>query len=291
MLAGGRTEYTNTYTDPRSALVVRVVGVAYGDFPMNEWTVYARNSSAAPTAVIENLQALDCDFERTSEGEFVLHHAKGSPNSPTDFQPLSTPLAAAAEKRFVASGGRPTDTDLSYFNLEWSGAGVSIGLGWPGQWAARFARDARRGIRVVAGQELTHFRLLPGEEVRTPLVVLQFWQGERAEAQNVWRRWMLAHNLPRPGGALPPPQLAASSARQTIEMQDANEENQLALLDRTVKAGLKIDYWWMDAGWYPFDKGWWNTGTWEVDAKRFPRGAGAHLGRRSRPGREGDCVV
>ena len=64
-------------------------------------------------------------------------------------------------------------------------------------------------MRIRAGQELTHFKLLPGEEVRTPLMVLQFWKGDRIRAQNVWRRWMLAHNLPRPGGKLPPPQFAA----------------------------------------------------------------------------------
>jgi alpha-galactosidase len=28
----------------------------------------------------------------------------------------------------------------------------------------------------------------------------------------------------------------------------------------------------MDAGWYPFKTGWWNTGTWEPDPQRFPRG-------------------
>ena len=28
----------------------------------------------------------------------------------------------------------------------------------------------------------------------------------------------------------------------------------------------------MDAGWYPFKEGWWNTGTWEPDKKRFPNG-------------------
>jgi len=127
-------------------------------------------------------------------------------------------------------------------------------------------------VRVSAGQQLTHFRLLPGEEVRTPLVALQFWQGDWTGAQNVWRRWMIAHNLPRPGGHLPPPQLAGGSGRQTIEMQDANEENQREFLARVLRTGLKIDYWWMDAGWYPFKSGWWNTGTWDVDPGRFPHG-------------------
>ena len=107
-------------------------------------------------------------------------------------------------KRITAAGGRPTNSDLPYFNVQWLGQGVIAVVGWPGQWAAEFVRDANQGLQVRAGQELTHFRLHPGEEVRTPLIVLQFWKGDRIRSQNVWRRWMVAHNLPRPGGQLPP---------------------------------------------------------------------------------------
>jgi alpha-galactosidase len=270
-LDAARTEHVATYTDPQTGLSVRCVGVAYSDFPVVEWTVYLKNTGSAPTPIVEQLQAIDSGFERTAEGEFLLHHSKGSPNSPTDFQPFVTPMPSGSVQRFVAAGGRPTDADLSYFNLEWAKQGVIVGLGWPGQWAATFTRDKQRGVRVAAGQELTHFRLLPGEEVRTPLVALLFWEGTWNDSQNVWRRWMIAHNLPRPGGRLPPPQFAGGSSRQTIEMQDANEENQKSFLNRVLKTGMKIDYWWMDAGWYP-SKGWWNTGTWDPDPARFPNG-------------------
>ena len=50
-------------------------------------------------------------------------------------------------------------------------------VGWPGQWVSTFTRDAAKGIQITAGQELTHLRLKPGEEIRTPLMVLQFWKG------------------------------------------------------------------------------------------------------------------
>lgn len=271
-LDANRTGYVSTYTDPGTGLVVRCVAIAYADYPVVEWTVFLKNASSSPTPIIENLQALDTEFERTAEGEFILHHSKGSPNSPTDFQPLTSALAPSAEKKISTEGGRPTDSNLCYFNLEWAGQGVIIGLGWPGQWAAHFARDDKRGVRATAGQELTHFRLLPGEEVRTPLVALLFWEKDWIGGQNVWRRWMVAHNLPRTGGKLPLPQIAAGGNRQTIEMQDADEQNQLAFLERVVQTGFKIDYWWMDAGWYPFKTGWWNTGTWDPDPQRFPRG-------------------
>ena len=43
-------------------------------------------------------------------------------------------------------------------------------------------------------------------------------------------------------------------------------------MDRYLEEKLPLDYWWMDAGWYVNKTGWPNTGTWEVDTKRFPGG-------------------
>lgn len=267
-----RIEYTLTYTDPKTGLVARCVAVAYKDFPTVEWTLYFKNTGAHRTPILENIQALDTRLERNSDGEFLLHHSKGSSAAPTDYEPLETMLGPKSDEKITPTGGRPTDGNLCYFNVEWPGQGVIIALGWPGEWAARFTRDEGTQLRIEAGQQLTHFRLFPGEEVRSPLVALQFWRWDWIEAQNVWRRWMIAHNLPRPGGKLPPPQLAASSGRYTIEMQGANEENQKAFLNRYLQDGIKPDYWWMDAGWYIFRDHWSNTGTWEPDPQRFPHG-------------------
>jgi alpha-galactosidase len=261
-----------SWTDPRTGLEVRAVALTYERFPVVEWTLYFKNTGSSNTPILEDIQALDTRFERNTEGEFLLHHGKGSPSTATDYQPLESALARKAEKRIATAGGRPTDTDLCYFNLEWPGRGVILALGWPGQWAAQFTRDEGAAVRVRAGQELTHFHLLPGEEVRSPLVAVLFWKGDWLAGQNVWRRWMVAHNLPRPGGKLPPPQIAAGSNRYTIEMQEANEANQKQYLESYLQQGMPIDYWWMDAGWYPFKTGWWNTGTWFPDPVRFPNG-------------------
>jgi alpha-galactosidase len=179
------------------------------------------------------------------------------------------------EKRIAAAGGRPTSSDLCYFNVEVpTGQGVIVAVGWPGQWSSSWLRDEGLGLRLRAGQELTHFKLLPDEEVRTPLVALLLWDGgDWLRAQNLWRRWMLAHNVPSPNGKLPSPEMFGCSSHLFSEMQNANEENQKACIDRYLAEGLKIDRWWMDAGWYPFDNvGWPKTGTWEVDTTRFPRG-------------------
>ena len=267
-----RIEYTSIYQDPATHLIVRCVAVAYRDFPTVEWTVYFKNGGSERTPILENIEALDTEFEGEAQGSYLLHHSKGSSDSATDYQPLETVLQPGAQEHFASIGGRGTDGDMPYFNLAWPGRGVIFALGWPGQWSLDLSRNQSTQVHIKGGQELTHFWLGPGEEVRTPLAVVQFWGGDWIDGQNLWRRWMIAHNLPRPGGKLPAPFVSGGSGRYTVEMQFATEKNQKEYIDQTIKDGVPIDHWWMDAGWYPFTAGWWKTGTWDPDPVRFPQG-------------------
>jgi alpha-galactosidase len=272
-----RVKRVLTWTDPATGLQVRCEAVAYEDFPTVEWTVHFKNTGSSDTPVLSSVMAIDSGFARGGAGEFTLHHFTGSPYTAADYQPFATQLGPGAVKRIGAKGGRPTNSDLSYFNVEWPDGGAILAVGWPGQWAAEFTRDRGNALSIKAGQELTHFKLHPGEEVRSPLIGLQFYTGDWIGAQNVWRRWMLAHNVPRPGGKLPDVQMAACSSHQFGEMIHANTGKQLQFIDGYLREKLPLDYWWMDAGWYPYDPkysrdGWPNTGTWEVDQKRFPGG-------------------
>ncbi len=267
----GGTEYRTVYTDPETGLEAITVGVLYADYPVVEWTIHFRNPGAKPTAIIDQIRAIDIPLERSGDGEFTLHHARGSYNSADDFEPLEEHLTPGAEFRVATRGGRPTSNDLGFFNIAWSGAGVIAGLGWPAQWDAAFTRDKGTGLRVAAGQQLAHFRLLAGEQVRGPRVALVFWRGDWLDGQNMWRRWMMAHNMPHPGGALPPPHTSAGSSRITVEMQEANEQNQIEIYGKLQRTGVPLNIWWMDAGWYP-SASWPKTGTWEPDPARFPHG-------------------
>ena len=268
-----RTEYTVVYAEPKTGLVLRCVAVEYRDFPSVEWTLYFKNTGPQDTPILADIQALDVVLRRGQQGEFLLHHHAGSQANSDDYRPLQRDLRPDTKTRFAPMGGWASSHAWPYYNLQWSGGGLIIAVGWPGQWATNFVRDKQDGLHITAGQELTHFKLLPGEEVRSPLMALQFWQGgDWIRAQNIWRRWMVAHNMPRPGGELPPPLLAAGSSGQFNEMTDANEDNQKSFIDRYLEHGVKIDFWWMDAGWYENKTGWPNVGTWEVDRQRFPHG-------------------
>ncbi len=271
-LDANRTQWTLTWTDPKTMLEVRCVAVEYSDFPTVEWTIYFKNTGKANTPILSDIQAIDTRFERGSNGEFVLHHNKGTFVRPDDFEPLTTVLGPDAKQRFVPPGGRPCGAVWPYFNIEKPGGGAIVVVGWPGQWAAEFTRDGGNGLSIRAGQELTHLTLHPGEEIRTPLMLIQFWNGDYTRSQNVWRRWMREHGMPKPGGKLSEPLLTACSSHQYAEMINADEASQTMFIDRYLEERLGIDYWWMDAGWYVNKTGWPNTGTWEVDKTRFPRG-------------------
>lgn len=268
-----RSEHTIRFTDPKSSLELRCAAIEYHDFPTIEWALHFKNTGKIDTAILENIQALDVAFNSDGKDEFLLHHCAGARSNRSDYAPLETPLPPKTTKRFAPAGGRPTNGNWPYFNMQWGDRGMIVVIGWPGQWAAEFVRDETNGIRIRAGQELTHLKLLPGEEIRTPLVVLQFWRGrDWINSQNIWRRWMMAHGMPKPGGKLPPPMALGSSYRYYAEMTRADEQSQITFINRYLEERLKIDYWWMDAGWYPCNGNWQLTGTWEVDQARFPKG-------------------
>ncbi|MHB0998667.1 MAG: NPCBM/NEW2 domain-containing protein [Armatimonadota bacterium] len=264
-----RTIRVQSYTDPATGLEVRCEAVIYSDFPTIEWTVYLKNTGDKDTPIIKDIQALDSIFNRSASGEFLLHHFIGSRCEEQDFRPVEAVLEPNSRKRITGANGRPTSEDLCYFNIENTGGrGINLGVGWPGQWAASFDRDSDAGLRVTTGQELINLKLHPGEEIRTPLVVLQFWEnGDWIRSQNIWRKWMIEYNMPDHNGRPIQPQYDGCGGNP---LPYAEEE--ITLLDGYIKDGLKPNPWIIDAGWYVNRGDWTDTGTWEVDKKRFPNG-------------------
>lgn len=160
-----RIEHTLTYADEATGLQARCVAVEYRDFPTVEWTVYFKNTSQSDTPVLADILALNTRMDGGGKGDVILHHHKGTFVRPDDFEPLTTRLKPNQRERFAPPGGRPCGYVWPYYNLEWAGQGAIVVVGWPGQWAAEFARDSEGGLRVTAGQERTRLRLKPGEEI------------------------------------------------------------------------------------------------------------------------------
>ena len=223
----------------------------------------SRNRGPTKSPLIEDLQAADSPRTRPAGNIFCIT-TSAAPQA-NDFQPLET-ISVPGRKRISAAGGRPTNSDMCYFNIEWRGGGLIAAVGWPGQWHRLLAGPVE-GLQFRAGQERTRFTLDPGEEARTPLIVLQFWTGEWIRSQNIWRRWMIAHNMPRPEGRPLPARFDACYGN--LKPMAAEET---AIIEGFVRESIRLDAWILDAGWYP-NEDWWDTvGTWTPDPASFPRG-------------------
>jgi alpha-galactosidase len=310
-LDAGRTQHTLTWSEPGGGLVVRCVVMEYHDFPTIDWTIYFKNTGAHDTPSLSEVLALDTVLQRRPDGEFVVHTSNGSAAVDEDYGLQTIPLPARAHMLFACMGGRSTNgyfapldqlsrSGSPYYNIDWGGEGAIVVIAWPGQWAADMTRDAGAGLRLQAGMcltdggmlatgdhirdtELANLTLHPAEEIRTPRIVVQFWQApDWGAAQNVWRRWMLAHNVPRSGGRLPAPMCPTQNvAAYGSSMLGINAASDLAALAGyasehfAAAAGGICDHWWIDAGWYqvpPEATDWTWTGTWSPDPSRYPHG-------------------
>lgn len=260
-------------TDTETGLSVRYDAILYLDFPVIEWTAHYQNIGDKNTSILQDLKSIDTIFPEFKSQKTILHRNKGDNCVPDSYAPITETMNPDSKITLANTGGRPTQTTFPYFNFERDNAGLIFAISWNGQWACQFSRDIDGNLRLQGGQELTHFVLYPGEEVRGPRVVLLFYTGDKQHGQNLWRQWMLAHNLPHPHGAPPKvPMLFGCSSHQYGEMVNANTDTQIMFIEKYIQRGFHLDYWWMDAGWYPCDGQWPKTGTWEVDETRFPGG-------------------
>ena len=254
-----RTRHTLTYTDSATGLDVRCEAVAYEDYPAVEWVVYFENNGDHDTPVIEHVQAMDIPV--TGGGPFVIHHAEGSDARFSDFRPLSDTLASASwfvlhshgwPTSLGAPSGSPSVEALPFFNLDVGGEGLITAIGWTGPWIAEFLRDGDRGVMVRAGMDRTHLRLRPGERIRTPRILILLWQEDRIRGHNLWRRLLLDHYSPRPGGK--PFEGLLCDANWGSWMP---ADKHIAQINRWGERGLPMECYWIDAGWSgDMSKGW-----------------------------------
>lgn len=239
------------------------------DSPAVEWVSWLHNRGTTDSSLVERWRALDLRVA-PPRGEIVLHHAHGSTCAETDFLPLATPLGQDARVTLAPRGGRSSDGALPFVNLAWPGGGLVAAVGWTGQWQFDAQRAGTGPLRLLAGQQTTHFKLAPGESARSPRLLLVGWQGaERWRGQNLLRRTLLAHYTPQRDGrpALPP--VTQNTWFTFNEGNRVNEANQLESLAPMAATG--VESYWLDAGW--FEGGWpAGAGSWVPRADAFPRG-------------------
>ena len=273
-LDSSRTRIVHTWNDPQTGLSVEWRVVRFADYPAAEWVLYFRNTGTKDTPIIEDLQALNHLLHDPLEGEhpFVLHRTSGGFNTIWNHEMGRVPLQPGMLETMGGFKGHSNRRDFPFFRVDTRRGSVIVAVGWSGQWKADV--DCReKSVQLCAGLENTHFRLHPGEEVRSPRMLLLFGEGLQGDESNrQFRRLLYDHYVPHWKGKRPEPFVYCNTCFTHNEwLNGTNENNQLAMIRALKPLGPEAIL--TDAGW--FQGGWPNgVGTWEPDPAKYPRGMG-----------------
>lgn len=243
----GRTEHTLTWSDPKTGLQVRLVAVEYAGSPVVEWTAYFRNSGKTDAPILEDIQPLDMSVALSGSGIPTILYSRGAGGMDA-YALQKKPLNQLEAFSISNGGGSKTGDTIPFFDIMTGGRGVIGAMGWPGTWVISFARPAEEEITVRAGMARTHLSLHPGEEIRTPQILLLPWQGDDADAHNVLRRHILKYHMPQYDGK--PVVLPISHGGWGGEKTSTS----LHLIEQITNEKIGFENFWLDAGWYGKDR-------------------------------------
>ncbi len=267
-----------SYKDPASQLKVTAEVRTYPDYPGTvDWVLRFRNEGSSDTPIIQNILPLHWTIGASS-GDCFVRHARGSDARADDFEPLAEHFGPGGSDHLESSGGDPSSKNtLPFFNLQTGDHGLIGAIGWTGNWKADFtyAKDGKT-ILMMSGMKRTHLLLHPGEEIRTPRILLMRWSGgDWQNSQNAWRRLLLAHYTPHDNGKpMRGPVLFGSWGSEPIA-------DKLAYIQWVHDHKIPVEVYAVDAGWYgdsfgaeddPTNPWWKNRGDWFPSPRYYPHG-------------------
>lgn len=294
------TESENSViTEYRTADGLKFTNIAkkYDEFGAYEWVTYFENTGSAPTEIISEL--CDCNIEipisipqfawtayiPEDESLTKVLNPIGSLAIKNDFAlPESNhqqiyekpfmPLYENTTLNFKTSGGRSSEESAPFFNIASKNGGLIFAIGWSGQWNCEVS-GKNDTAHIKTKIEDSHFRLLPGEKIRTSSFVMMHYDGAAANAHNKWRRLIKKHFslIGSDGrdayGPLCFNLWGGMTTKGCIERINAVENN-----------NIPFEYVWMDAGWYgmsekdspdEFEGDWpLHTGDWRINTHIHP---------------------
>ncbi len=289
---------TTVYRLPDGLTVTNVARRLAG-FDAYEWVTWFEHTGAAPSGILSEIRDADLELPCTRR-EAPTKWRTGYLPAPEEALWLEAPIGslirsdefgcrmnemnagsyvheldAGETQRFATSGGRSSEQAAPFFHLYENGRGTFFAIGWTGQWNCSVSRPCgAAAVRVCTGLEDTHFRLLPGEKIRTSSFVLLRYTGDAVEGHNRWRRLVRAHFSPIGAPEQVPFSLSLWGGMPT--------EGVLERLELVQQYQLPVEYIWLDAGWYgvseqdstnAFEGNWGEeTGDWRVNLHRHPDG-------------------
>ncbi len=273
VLEDGRIRIVTTFTDGETSLRVIWERLYYRDFPAVDWVLYFENTGEGDTPIIENIQALDIRLGSPigAEKPFVLHRTNGAPSNPTDFELKKIVLSENHVEVLAGGGGRSSNRDFPFFRIDTGRGALIIAVGWSGQWKAEVKCADGKKLHLTAGMELTHFKLHPGEKVRTPRMLVMFHEGDPIESNSRFRRLLQKHYVAPYKGERHGAILYCNTCftRGGGWLNECNAENQISLIKALKPLGVEAVI--TDAGW--FEGGWpAGAGNWTPRKDAYPNG-------------------
>ncbi len=249
------------------------------EFGETEYTVWIENRGSSPSKVIRDFKSVVMLFEGSDP---MLRGCLGDHrNLYADYQ---TELRDTTVE-FVSSNGRATHIVFPYFDLVHGDGGTLMAIGWAGTWQAKFEAEGSETIWTAGNCINFNSVLMPGEKIRSALVVLLPYKGrDRDDASNLWREWFLKYNMPSAdaeGNPIKPFSTTCFASDTGLPNSDGSISERFytwkRTLDRLIYEDVVPDFRWFDAGWYLDPRGntvpsdWYGTvGTWELDTIKWP---------------------
>ena len=274
-LDADRKKITTIWTDPNTGLRIHWEVMRFSDFPALEWLLYFENTGAEDTPIIQDIQSLDLIFQSPISDDipYRLHKTNGAPSNPSDFEVSAAVINGENAETMGGGEGRSSNKDFPFFKIDTGQGAIIIAVGWSGQWRANVECVDGKQLHLTAGLEKTHFRLHPGERVRSPRLLVLNWEGDTLESNAQFRQLIYKHYVAVRNGKKPLPTLYCNTCftRGGHWLNECNAENQISLINAYGPLGLEALL--TDAGW--FEGGWpKGAGNWTPRQDAYPEGMG-----------------
>ncbi|MBQ5983351.1 MAG: alpha-galactosidase [Bacteroidales bacterium] len=249
------------------------------EFGELEYTVWIENKGSSPSKEIKDFASAVIPFE--GEDPMLRGCLGDHGNLYADYQ---TELRDTVVS-FVSSNGRATHIVFPYFDLVHGDGGTLLAIGWAGTWMSEFWSEGSTTIWKAGNCNHFDSVLMPGEKIRSALVVMLPYKGrDRDDATNLWREWFIKYNMPAAdarGNRIQPFSTTCFAADTGLPNSDGSISERFytwkRTLERLVYEDVVPDFRWFDAGWYFDPRGetvpsnWYGTvGTWELDTVKWP---------------------
>ena len=160
-----------------------------------DWVGSFRHDGTDRSGVIGNVLMLDAGFP-IADGAVTTAN-NGGQTGIDDYQAYTTELTVEPFE-VKNSGGRSSQDAWPWFDItaQDQSHGIMLAIGWSGNWKASFVQKEDT-VCISAGMQQTNYYMESGEVLRTPSIVVQFFNGNQDAGHNAWRQLLLANYNPK----------------------------------------------------------------------------------------------